>query len=401
MSGWQRPRPSTIRVRLTTLYAAVFFAAGAVLVALMMLYLAHALDGQLTARIGATEQAAELPPGTQQLLRVQFQRDRDHVLAAMLTASLVSLAAIGVLAAALGWLIADRALRPLQQISATARRIADRNLHERIALSGRNDEIKDLADTLDAMLERLDRSFDSQRRFVANASHELRTPLTLNRTLIEVTLDDPQTPETVRQLGSTLLAINHRHEHLIDGLLTLASSEQRIAQPVPVDLADIARHLTTERQADADRAGIDVSTDLRPSPVTGDPVLLERLAHNLIDNAIRYNRPDHGAITIATCTVDGRARLTVGNTGPTVTSYEIPTLFQPFRRLPATERLAEPARSLHRGAGLGLSIVAAVAHAHGGDVHAQPGDDGGLTIRVEIPTVPGSERHSDAALSQQ
>jgi signal transduction histidine kinase len=388
MSGWQRPRPSTIRVRLTTLYAAVFFVAGAVLVALMMLYLAHALDGQLTAQFGATEQAAELPPGTQQLLRVQFQRDRDHVLAAMLTASLVSLAAIGVLAAALGWLVADRALRPLQQISATARRIADRNLHERIALSGRNDEIKDLADTLDAMLERLDHSFDSQRRFVANASHELRTPLTLNRTLIEVTLDDPQTPQTVRQLGSTLLAINHRHEHLIDGLLTLATSEQRIAQPAPVDLAEIARHLTRERQADADRAGIDISTDLRPAPVTGDPVLLERLAHNLIDNAIRYNLPSHGAITIATDTVDGRARLTVGNTGPAVPSYEIPTLFQPFRRLPTTERLAEPAGSRHRGAGLGLSIVAAVAHAHGGDAHAQPGDDGGLTIRVEIPTAP-------------
>jgi signal transduction histidine kinase len=388
MSAWQRPRPSTIRLRLTMLYAAVFFVAGAVLVALMMLYLAHALDGQVTARIGATEQAPELPPQAQQELRVQFQRDRDHVLGAMLTASLVSLGAIGVLAAGLGWLVADRALRPLQQISATARRIADRNLHERIALTGRNDEIKDLADTVDAMLERLDRSFDSQRRFVANASHELRTPLTLNRTLIEVTLDDPHTPEAVRQLGTTLLAINRRHEHLIDGLLTLASSEQRIAQPAPVDLADIARHLTIERQADADRAGIGISTDLRPAPVTGDPVLLERLAHNLIDNAIRYNLPSHGAIALATDTVDGRARLTVRNTGPAVPSYEIPTLFQPFRRLATTERLAEPADSRHRGAGLGLSIVAAVAHAHGGDVHAQPGDDCGLTIRVEIPTAP-------------
>ncbi|QYN38007.1 HAMP domain-containing histidine kinase [Pseudonocardia sp. DSM 110487] len=373
---------------MTVLYAAVFFVAGAVLVALMMLYLAHALDGQMAARIGAAEQAVELPPPVQQELRVQFQRDRDHVLAAMLTASLASLGAIGVIAAALGWLVADRALRPLQQISATARRTADRNLHERIALTGRDDEIKDLADAIDAMLDRLDRSFDSQRRFVANASHELRTPLTLNRTLIEVTLDDPHTSEAVRQLGTTLLAVNDRHEHLIDGLLTLASSEQRIAQPAPVDLAEIARHLTRERQADADRAGIDISTDLRPAPVTGDPVLLERLAHNLIDNAIRYNRRSHGVITIATGTVDGRARLTVGNTGPAVPSYEIPTLFRPFRRLPTTERLAEPVGSRHRGAGLGLSIVAAVAHAHGGDAHAQPGDDGGLTIRVEIPTAP-------------
>jgi signal transduction histidine kinase len=388
MSVWRRPLPSTIRARMTVLYAAVFFVAGAVLVALMMLYLAHALDGQMAARIGAAERAVELPPPVRQELRLQFQRDRDHVLAAMLTASLASLGAIGVIAAALGWLVADRALRPLQQISATARRVADRNLHERIALTGRNDEIKDLADAIDAMLDRLDRSFDSQRRFVANASHELRTPLTLNRTLIEVTLDNPHTSEAVRQLGTTLLAVNDRHEHLIDGLLTLASSEQHTAEPAPVDLAEIARHLTRERQADADRAGIDISTDLRPAPVTGDPVLLERLAHNLIDNAIRYNLPSDGAITIATDTVDGRARLTVSNTGPAVPSYEIPTLFQPFRRLPTTERLAEPAGSRHRGAGLGLSIVVAVAHAHGGDAHAQPGDDGGLTIRVEIPTAP-------------
>jgi len=382
----------TIRVRLTVLYAAVFFLAGAVLVALMMLYLAHALDGQLTARIGATEQAVELPPQVQEDLRLQFQQDRDHVLGAMLSASLVSLGAIGILAAGLGWLVADRALRPLQQISATARRVADRNLHERIGLTGPNDEIKELADTIDDMLERLDRSFDSQRRFVANASHELRTPLTLNRTLIEVTLDDPQAPEVVRQLGTTLLAINHRHEHLMDGLLTLASSEQSILQPAPVDLADIARHITTEKQADAHRAAIEIRSDLRPAPVTGDPVLLERLTHNLIDNAIRYNVPDHGLITVSTDTTDRHARLTIDNTGPTVPAYEIPSLFQPFRRLSATERLADTTTSLGRGSGLGLSIVAAVARAHGGSVRAEPRHGGGLTVRVEIPSTPVTEQ---------
>jgi signal transduction histidine kinase len=396
MTPRRRWWPSKIRVRLTLLYAAVFFIAGAVLVALMMLYLAHALDGQVAARTGAMEQlresaaagAPDLPPEIQEELRTQFRQDRDHVLRAMFTAALVSLGVIGVLATGLGWLMAGRALRPLQQITATARRIADRNLHERIALTGPNDEIKDLADTIDAMLERLDRSFEGQRRFVANASHELRTPLTLNRTLIEVALDDPRAPDVVRQLGSTLLAINHRHEHLIDGLLTLASSEQSIAQPAPVDLADIARHLTAERRADARSANIDIRADLRPAPVTGDPVLLERLVHNLIDNAIRYNLPDHGAITISTDSTDSHARLVIGNTGPLVPAYEIPTLFQPFRRLPTTERLADTATSLHRGAGLGLSIVAAVAHAHGGEVHATPGDDGGLSIGVEIPSAP-------------
>lgn len=392
MSGLRSLLPTRIRARLTLLYGLVFFVAGAVLVTLLMLYLGHALDGQVAARIGSLEQlhrsSAPALPLEEQQLRAQFQQDRDVVQRAMLTAALVSLAVIGIIAVGIGWLIASRALRPLQQITSTARRIADRNLHERIALAGPDDEIKDLADTIDAMLERLDRSFDNQRRFVANASHELRTPLTLNRTLIEVTLEDPRAPESVRQLGTTLLAVNHRHEQLIDGLLTLAGSEQPISQPAPVDLADIARHLSTERQGDARRAGIDLRTELRPAPVTGDPVLLERLAHNLVDNAIRYNTPDHGEITVTTDVTDGHAHLTVANTGPTVPAYEIPSLFQPFRRLTTTERLADTATSGGRGAGLGLSIVSAVAQAHGGDVEARPRDGGGLIIRVEIPSTP-------------
>ena len=389
-------------MRLTLLYAAAFFIAGTVLVALMMLYLAHALDDQLTARIGAAEQlhtpgTAQLPADMQQQLHARFQQDRDHVLRAMLVASLISLGGVGILAAGFGWLMAGRALHPLQQITATARRVADRSLHERISLTGPDDEIKDLADTFDAMLERLDRSFDSQRRFVANASHELRTPLTLNRTLLEVTLDDPATPDAVRQLGATLLAINQRQERLIDGLLTLASSEQTITQPVPVDLADIARHTTTERQADARRANIDIRTNLRPAPVTGDPVLLERLTHNLLDNAIRYNLLDHGEITITTDTTDGHARLTVENTGPPVPAYEIPTLFEPFRRLTSTERRSDTTTtSINRGAGLGLSIVAAVARAHSGEVHAWPRYEGGLTVRIQLPsasTTTAGEQH--------
>src|SRR5262249_16988457 len=190
-------------------------------------------------------------------------RDRDDPLNAMLVASLVALGAVGVIAAGLGWLLAGRALHPLQQVTATARRVADRSLQERIALDGPHDEIKDLADTFNAMLERLDRSFESQRRFVANASHELRTPLTINRTLIEVALDDPQASESLRQLGATLLAVNQRHERLIDGLLTLASSEQRVTEPTPVDLADIARHITTESQGAAHAAHVDIRTHLR------------------------------------------------------------------------------------------------------------------------------------------
>lgn len=392
---------STIRVRLTLLYAGAFFLAGAVLVALMYLYLGQALDRQLTARVGITEHLGEwipteggsprLPHEVQEQLRVQFQQDRDDTLNTMLIASLFLLGVVGVIAGGFGWLLAGQALRPLQQITATARRVADRSLHERIALVGPNDEIKDLADTFDAMLERLDRSFGSQRRFVANASHELRTPLTINRTLIEVALDDPQASGSLRQLGATLLAVNQRHERLIDGLLTLASSEQRLTEPTPVDLADIARHIARESQGAAQNAGVDIRTHLQPAPVTGDPVLLERLTQNLVDNAIRYNLPEHGWITVTTDVVDDNVHLIVENTGPPVPHYEVPSLFEPFRRLPSTERLADSANtSISRGAGLGLSIVQSVAHAHGGDVHASPREDGGLTVRVRIPAA--SER---------
>jgi len=383
MSG-HRSR-STIRLRLTALYAGAFLLAGTALVVSMYVILGEALDDQLTARIGVAGHLPELsgvgPESTQaaheaqDALRTQFQQDRDDTLSTMLTASLVALGGVGVIAALLGWFVAARALRPLQQITGTARRVAERNLHERIDLDGPQDEIKDLADTFDAMLERLDRAFDSQRRFVANASHELRTPLTINRTLIEVALEGPDAGPPLRQLATTLLAVNQRHERLIDGLLTLAGSEQRIVDPTPVDLADVARHVTTEAGDKTVAAGIDIRTDLQPTAVIGDPVLLERLVQNLIDNAIRYNRPEDGRITVTTATLDETAQLTVDNTGPPVPPYEIPGLFEPFHRLSTTDR----------GTGLGLSIVRSVARAHDGEADATPGPDGGLTVRIVLP----------------
>jgi len=379
---------STIRVRLTLLYAGAFFLAGAVLVALMYLFLRQVLDHQ-TGPVGALH---HLTPDVQGAFRAQYQRDRDATLDTMLVASLIMLGVVGIAAAGFGWLLAGRALYPLQQITATARRVADRSLDERIALDGPDDEIKDLADTLDSMLERLDRAFDSQHRFVANASHELRTPLTINRTLIEVALAGPHANEAMRQLGATLLAVNERHERLIDGLLTLASSEQRVAEPTRVDVADIARHVTTESAAAARSAGVHVRTRLRPAPVEGDPVLLERLAQNLVDNAIRYNRSERGRVTVDTGVVDGSVHLTVENTGPPLQPYEVPGLFEPFRRRPSTERIADSANPLiSRGAGLGLSIVQSVARAHGGDVNASPREGGGLTVRVRLPAAAGRE----------
>jgi len=239
------------------------------------------------------------------------------------------------------------------------------------------------------MLDRLDRAFDSQRRFVANASHELRTPLTINRTLIEVALEDPHANESLRQLGGVLLAVNQRHERLIEGLLTLASSEQRITDPTPVDLADIARHVTRESQGAAQHAGLEIRTHLQPAPVTGDPVLLERLTQNLVDNAIRYNQPEGGWITVSSDLVDNSIQLTVENTGPPVPPYEIPSLFEPFRRLSTAERLADSTTtSLNRAAGLGLSIVRSVARAHGGDVHSSPREDGVCRKSGRVNSIP-------------
>ncbi len=397
---------STIRVRLTLLYAGAFFVAGATVIVLTYVYLGQVINHQLTVRGEVAEHVSEripaetgaaVAPGAVQhespeahdALRAQLQRAREDTLNTMLIASLILLGGVGVIAGGVGWVVAGQALQPLQRITATARRVAQRadgSLHERIALGGPNDEIKDLADTFDAMLERLDRSFSSQRRFVANASHELRTPLAINRTLIEVARDDPEADESVRQLSATLLAVNERHERLIDGLLTLASSEQRVTERTPIDLAEIARHVAAESQAAAQSAGVDLRTHLLPAPVAGDAVLLERLIQNLVDNAIRYNLPERGWITVATDVVDDNVHLTVENSGPVVPPHEVPALFEPFRRLATTERLADSTTSsIGRGAGLGLSIVRSVAQAHGGDVYAAPRGDGGLTVRVRLP----------------
>jgi signal transduction histidine kinase len=378
---------SGIRIRLTLLYAGAFFLASAALVAVMYLYFGYALDHQLSSRVTSAQQlrshaAHDVSPDLVDQLRAQYQHDHDNTMRAVLVASLISLTVLGATAGGFGWLLAGRALRPLKDVTATARRVADRSLHERIGLRGPEDEIKDLADTFDAMLERLDRAFDSQRRFVANASHELRTPLTINRALIEVALDDPQAGRALRRLGTALLEVNERHERLIDGLLTLASSEERLTTHTPTDLADIARRAATAAHAAAGHAGVEIRTVLAPTPVAGDPVLLERLAYNLIDNAIRYNIPDDGWVQVTTSLDDGQGRLTVENSGPDIPPQEVPGLFEPFRRL-TTDRYA----TLHgnQGAGLGLSIVRSVAHAHGGQVDAAARPDGGLSVRVRLP----------------
>ncbi|MDY6998991.1 MAG: HAMP domain-containing sensor histidine kinase [Actinomycetota bacterium] len=385
-------RRSTIRLRLTVLYAGAFFVAGAVLIGLMFGFLQHSLQDR-PARAEAVvkqfldERGVRNTPVLDTMFDVittAAERERQDTARGLLIWSLVSLGAVGVAAGGIGWLMAGRALAPLQDVTATARRVAERNLHERIGLRGPDDEIKELADTFDAMLERLDRAFDGQRRFVANASHELRTPLAINRTLIEVALEDPDTPEATRRLGATLLDVNRRNERLIDGLLVLASSDQRLQEHSVVDLAEVAERAVATGAAVAARAGIAVHTDLSPAQVLGDPALLERAAANLIDNALRYNVTAGGWIRVAVSADAAAATLTVQNTGPVVSDLDIPVLFQPFRRAAGAERVTDVAMP-GRGAGLGLSIVASVATAHGGSAHAVARPGGGLTVSVTLP----------------
>ncbi|BCL16682.1 sensor histidine kinase [Micromonospora sagamiensis] len=384
----------TIRARLTLVYGGLFLFAGTVLLAVTYVLVDQRLTRGLgfdlrsrdSGKVSLPQSGTKITPEQAETLRGlvrQVQEDaRQDALDSLLTQGGVALAVVTVAAVAFGWLVAGRALQPLNQITGTARRIAGadgagRGLHERIALDGPTDEVKELADTFDLMLERLDRSFDGQRRFVANASHELRTPLAINRSLVELAITRPDAPAELRQLGEVLLTVNERHERLIDGLLTLADSENTLTERTEVDLAEMAGHLTDQTAA---RTALAVSRQLAPARTVGDPVLLERLTQNLLENAVRHNLGEDGWLTVSTTTTDGRAVLTVSNSGPVVPGYEVESIFLPFRRL-NRERAAG-----NRGFGLGLSIVRAVARAHGGTVHALPRPGGGLVVTVSLPT---------------
>ncbi|MGN9908559.1 sensor histidine kinase [Phytohabitans sp. LJ34] len=380
----------TIRARLTVLYGGLLLAAGIVLLAVTYVLVGQRMPTAVRylstqTRGQGADQPVAMPDGNQVYLSELPQKLRDAALQDMLTTGTIALVLVTAVAVWLGWLLAGRALQPLHQITETAHRIAaapaaDRGLHERIALAGPRDEIKELADTFDTMLERLDRSFDGQRRFVANASHELRTPLTLSRAVLEYAAHRDALPPEVRQLTELLLDINLRHERLINGLLLLARTDNDMLDKSPVDLADIVEHTVTHLAAEADKADVRVGGEPSPAPTLGDPVLLERLVQNLVENGIRHNTGPDGWVRVACRTLpDGLVELTVSNSGPVVPRYEIPGLFEPFRRYGA-ERVDGD-----RGAGLGLSIVRSVARAHGGEVTAEPRDGGGLLVRVTLP----------------
>lgn len=380
-----------IRTRLTLLYAGAFFVAGALLVALMFFYLQISLSHRPANNARALFDQAVDQRGLGRMpviervvdtISEQAARERRETLRAMLVFSLASLGVVGLLAGLIGWLLAGRVLAPLHDVTATARRVADLHLNERISMTGPDDEIKVLADTFDDMLERLDRAFDGQRQFVANASHELRTPLAINRTLIEVALDDSETPESTRRLGETLLAVNHRQERLIDGLLVLASSQRRLETRTRVNLAEVTERAIGAARAAADTAGVSLVADLHPAVTVGDSTLLERLAGNLIDNAIRYNSSDGWARVVVAMRGD-RAVLVVENSGPVVAPGDVAGLLEPFRRYGADGHDSRTGG----GTGLGLSIVRSIATAHGGALRPTARQDGGLVVEVELPGV--------------
>jgi signal transduction histidine kinase len=297
----------------------------------------------------------------------------------LLVNSGIALAIVAVLAVLAGWLVAGRMLRPIRTITRKARRISSTNLHERLALDGPEDELKELGDTLDELFGRLDAAFEAQRHFVANASHELRTPLTAERTLLQVALDDPATTiDAWRSTAEEVLASNDEQARLIEALLTLASSESGLNGLEPIDLATTVTANLVDLRPEIDRLGIHVDEVTVPARLDGDPLLVERLVTNLLANALRHNVVD-GRVEIVTDVREGQAVLSVTNTGPPIAPADVDRLFQPFQRL-------DTHRAHHKdGHGLGLSIVRAIATVHQASISARPLPDGGLTVTVIFP----------------
>ena len=402
LSRPRRLRRPTFRVRLTAAFTGLFLLAGVVLLAFVVL-----LARQGTARqvqglevvspddepaaqeaefgrafptsaepVSPSSPAPPAGPGDSIALRLVEETVRvvqDTVLHQMLLWSGIGLAVLALLAGAMGWWLAGRALRPVAAMTDTARRISEQHLDERLALTGPDDELHRLADTFDGMLDRLERSFDSQRRFVANAAHELRTPLAAQRTSLEVGLADPL-PAELTEIREELLTTNRDAERLIAALLLLARSDLGLDVVDECDLGALARQTVRELRplAEESRVSLALTAD-RPPSVLGEPVLLRHLVTNLVDNAIRHNRPG-GTVSIR---LTGRT-LTVVNTGPPIDPDQVDGLFEPFRRLGQD-------RTGATGHGLGLSIVASIAQAHAALVTAHPGPDGGLTVSVTFP----------------
>jgi signal transduction histidine kinase len=380
--SWLRLPGRTARLRLTLLYTGTFLLLGTTVIVITYL-------------LASSSSTIPVPRAVPVAVLAHNGAVHQHSadVSRLLAVSWLVLAITAVASAVLGWFIAGRVLRPLREMTSTARTISAGNLTERLALAGPDDEFKQLGDTLDDLLARLETSFESQRRFVANASHELRTPLTLERTLLEVALADPNaSAQALRATCEELLASGREHERLLEALLTLASSERGLDHREQLDLATLARQVLLTPHPEIKHRSIQLATALAPAPTAGDPALIERLIGNLIDNAVRYNDAG-GRVEIRTATDAGHSLLSVSNTGPVVRPDEFERLFEPFQRLGGNR--AAGADGHH---GLGLSIVRAIATAHGATVYARPQRDGGLAVTVSFP---GSDSASAAFATKQ
>ncbi|KKD04288.1 sensor histidine kinase [Streptomyces sp. WM6386] len=378
---WRVRGPHSIRWRLTLLYSVLFVVAGAVLLAFTYVLVANS-EPSLTA--GSPPRLTERsegpstpdPPTVASYVEQRLSVQRSEQLHELLIESALALAVMTVFSLALGRLMAGRVLDPLRTMTAATRRISADNLHERLAVAGPDDELKAMADTIDAVLARLEGAFDAQKAFVANASHELRTPLTLQQAVVDVTLADPDASvETLRAALLRVRAAGEEQERMIDALLTLARSQQGLERQEFVDLAAMVRERLPE-------AGVRVEARLEPAAVLGDPQLIERLVVNLTDNAVRHNLAEGEGSWVRVWTgvdVMGRPGLRIENSGPVIPADQAAGLFQPFRCL-GPERVRKRA-----GLGLGMSIVAAVVAAHGGWVRATTRPQGGLTVEVGLP----------------
>jgi len=373
--SWPRLPRRTARLRLTLLYGSLFLVCGAALLAITYELVRNGATELPGPRL-PSKALTNLPSG--RLAALQKKTDLSH----QLLWSAVALSIMALISVGLGYYVAGRVLRPVRTITRTARAISAHNLSERLALEGPDDEFKELGDTLDELLARLQAAFESQRHFVANASHELRTPLTVERSLLQVALADPNpTIDSLLDTCRQALLASEQQQHLIEGLLTLASSESGPDDHEPVDLVEIAAQVLLTPLTDIDRLDLTINTTLEPARTEGDPRLLERLLSNLIENAARHNTP-HGRIDITTATTNRKAVVTVANTGPVIPEHELERLFQPFQRL-------NGARTRHNnGHGLGLSIVQAITHAHHATLTVRPQPEGGLTIQVTFPEMP-------------